>query len=176
MEGQRDKLFFSYWAKSENWWGKGGRDKGGRWGLCGGVREKNLLNNRWIGEVEEERGRRARENPTTCCPPLSPLSLNTQINFPFSLSPFSARAHIYKLSLPSVSISLTGILRMKTRCPPSFRLRFIFFIFLRPQMIKSAKYSNFNNCRWRTRDWSVPASLRLHLRRHSYLRLFESIF
>lgn len=34
------------------------RDKRGRWGLCEGVKEKNLLNNGWIGEVDEERGRR----------------------------------------------------------------------------------------------------------------------
>lgn len=42
----------SFGVRGENRWGKGGErrreregDKGGRWGLCEGVKEKNLLDN-----------------------------------------------------------------------------------------------------------------------------------
>ncbi len=84
--------FFSLSKKSEKLWGKGGGERGER------ERQKRQMGSLWRSEGEEfaqqwmnrwgrgGEGEERGEKPTTCCPPLSPLSLTTQINFPFSFS------------------------------------------------------------------------------------------
>lgn len=158
------------------------RDKRGRWGLCEGVKEKNLLNNRWIGEVEEEGERRAGGNQTTCCPPLSPLSLTTLRLTSLSVppSPTYTLLSFYTLIFPSLSSLEYPMVRdMLADVFPLFSSssQLYIFTFFPPSSweIESEKLSKFcNYCSW-TCDPSLSFSCEFHSELHSYLCSSETI-